>query len=503
MSSPQNTVLPRNLNGLNFDTLLQIIAFIGRGDVASLTRTDKALRNALSSALLEGHVTVGWHHQESFRMFMEAKSTRTSSLRRLGLQFLTDESTLTRESVIESPHTQEELIRAMLEMLGRCSNLVTLSLTDIAAFGVSPETLRNTFGCLPQLEELRLDQVTQMYQDVLVGVLPNLRFLQLSFTSDSLLDPKTDRETSDPLPFIRGHPSTLEKLTLREVCLTPSSQSFPNVRVLELSHVFVPDGIRTLVRLFPGIKELATRRFYLSNDAEDQLLLLTDPGSPDVQELVRSAQDEHMALPVHERTWPHLRRVTTGNASELYYLGVLCPTGVDHVALSDAKLSVDMMRAVLENLRPKSISCRPPSKSLWPIFHRSVDFILNPFLRWTAASRARDIVVRWPLELLRFWRIVMLVSILAKTLCSASSSVSSLLVQFTAPTVPVDSDKQIPDIREMYDDAFDVEGRGMRAWELKNGEWQELRASRGRQIWSSKIPTAPSFELIPRPANSS
>lgn len=359
--------------------------------------------------LLKGHVVVGWHRQESFRAFMDADPARTSSLRRFGLEVLTDEYTAMHGSMMEGPNDAlEESIGAVLKIVGSCLNLVALSLAEIAPFGISPVLLKTTLGYLTQLEDLHLLDITQTYQDVLIGVLPNLRSLLLSFTSDSLCNPKTARETSDPFPFTRGHTSILEKLTLRDASLISDSEPFPHVRVLDLSHVFVPDGIHTLVRLFPGIEELMTRSFYLSSVTGDQLLLLTDPVSIDVQEVVQSARGEYMTLPVHERSWPHLRRVTTRDASELYYLGVLCPNGVVQLVMSNARPRADVMVDVLENLRPKGISCRADFDHLWPAFHRSTSCLFQPFLHWLAASRGRDIVVRWPQELLKFWRIVTL-----------------------------------------------------------------------------------------------
>lgn len=44
--------------------------------------------------------------------------------------------------------------------------------------------------------------------------------------------------------------------------------------------------------------------------------------------------------------------------------------------------------------------------------------------------------------------------------------------------------------------SIDVVGRGVRAWGLVDGGWQELSASQAREIWFEKTATAPSFELV-------
>ncbi|RDX46153.1 hypothetical protein OH76DRAFT_901028 [Lentinus brumalis] len=409
------------LNSLSLDNLLHIVDFLKPPDISNLTKTDRALRRSLVPTLLKGHVMVSWRRPESFRTFMDADSSRVSLLRRLELE--TGEASVASHVDSCAKSMRGESLRAfVLQTVRRCSNLVVLSMKLPAFGGLTPMVVRTTLGDLPQLEELRLMGVTQAYQDVLVGALPSLRSVELSFEYVSWSDLKTPWTSLDPFPFLRDHTSQIEQLTIKNALIHDNAESFPHVRVLDLAGVFVPDGIRTLVRLFPAVEELSTQFFCLGNLEKDRLYLL-NPGYASVQALVRSARDKYMSLPLHERTWPHLRRVSTRNASELYYLGVLCPSGVLNMDFrAEILKQADWLSEVFDNLRPKEVSCHAYSLTMWHAFETSLEYIMKPLLH-RSVSVARDVVLRSPQDLLQQHNLPSLVSLIVPALSSPDGSV--------------------------------------------------------------------------------
>ena len=350
---------PRGLPDLNFDILLQVISILTIRDVAHLTRTCHALRQALSAELPREGVTLEGRYLTSFFEFANVKHgrDRLSYFQEFGLPGSTYDTSM---SSGDQAMSLKDVKRALTTILLAASNLRSLSILDLDAFSFQPRELKTILGSLARLQELEMSGIQTKYGGVLVDVLPRLSTLDLDFL-----------EECNASAFLKCHPTdNLQEVVLHNATFKDTSTSFPAVHTLRTCPTAFPSDIDALTRIFPNVKDvfLEFSRDCGSLDAEYQHLKglrghlryfgmgWTDPAHASVQE-VRARLLTRLQRKAD--AWPHIQslRAVGMGCGNLVWLGLTCE--VPRLEVSSWRMKTTQLVSVLNEMRVHCLVLHP------------------------------------------------------------------------------------------------------------------------------------------------
>ena len=249
----------------------------------------------------------------------------------------------------------------MCSILHSSHNLVSLSLDKVIPDNFHPQDLKAAFAASPQLQELSLVSVGPKYEEVLHGVLPNLRVVKLDFSTDRLR----------PLNFLATHRNTVREVTLQHIwpqaTFPPYShpEPFPSVRYLCVNPVDSPSGLLTVARCFPNIDALTLHTIILEEEWRQQhgffaaVLEHSQQGTfaPLAQWHARTTD----AVRAAGGTWPHLQTLRIRDSVGLFFAPLCCT--VDRLEIVQASIMPEQMALVYAELRPRVVVLLPESSA--------------------------------------------------------------------------------------------------------------------------------------------
>ena len=363
--------------------LYYIAPFILQRDLSRIARTCRHLHGVLDAELAKDPI-VKYEHLPSFQQWLRIGNSDLERSRASLLQNLTLKG-LERYS---SPLVLEYRETIILQILTSSPNLTSLSLADLSAV-LSPQRLRTALIALPSLRHLTLTSVAPGYDDSLAGIVPQLSTVDISYA------PRWIGESMgfvDPFFLLRSHQHTLRTLSLDSVRLTAHDASFAALQTLELRSVWLSDGVGSLVRLFPHIRELALLDLHYTNP---RVRFWRNPGRIlergylDIHD-ARALRTASKAWQAAHGAWPALRRLTVETALGLYSLGLRCQ--VDSVSVLDtntlAFAEADpelraVVPAVLADVRPRRLAVDIPMRKCFEI----MGAVLGPLARAPSVTR--------------------------------------------------------------------------------------------------------------------
>lgn len=351
----------RSLPDLNFDILLQIISLLTPRDIAYLTRTCHALRQALAAELPRAGVTLQGQHLTSFLEFSNVKHgrDRLSYFQELVLPGSTYGTSM---SSGDQALSLKDVKRTLSTVLLAANNLESLTILDMEAFSFSYKEVKTILDSLPHLRELEMSGVQKKYQGVLTDVLPRLRTLDLDFL-----------EESDASAFLKSRKSdSLQEVVLNNAVFKDTTITFPTVHTLRACPTNFPRDIDALTRIFPNVKDVVFDfpRNYGSLDPEYLKgiggqtrghmryygIEWSDPTTAAVQAVRARLLTRPQRTP---DTWPHIQSVRAAGAAcgKLLWAGLTCE--VPRVEVSSWRMKTSQLACVLNELRTRCLVLYP------------------------------------------------------------------------------------------------------------------------------------------------
>ena len=340
-----------HLLDLNHDIIQHIVAFLDRHTLSLLSRTCRILCRVLAAQLLRGTVSVGRPFLSNFKDFIHVEDDRPRHdfLRRWEFVTITHPSSF-------SPG---QVCRDISAILRASHNLVSLSLDKVIPDIIPPKDLKLALSAIPQLQELTLLSIGPKYEDVLHGVLPNLRVLRLDFSTDRL----------SPLNFLATHRNTLRELTLQSIWAQntfpsdPQFDPFPSVRYLCLDPIDSPRGLVVLARCFPNVEAFTLHTVLIedqwrrSNGFLAAVMEHQQQGS--FAPLARWYDHTKASVQDGGGTWPRLTTLRIHDSVGIF-LAPLCCT-VDRLEIVQASIMPEQMAQVYAELCPRAVVLPPES----------------------------------------------------------------------------------------------------------------------------------------------
>ncbi|KAM5539458.1 hypothetical protein V8D89_006910 [Ganoderma adspersum] len=355
---------PRGLPDLNFDILLQIISLLTTCDVAHLTRTCHALRNALSAELPREGVTLEGRHLSSFLTFTDAKHgrDRLSYFQDLVLPGSTYETISSGDQAM----SLKDVKRALSAILQSASSLQSLSILDLNAFSFPPKELKTILDSLPRLQELEMSGIQKKYEGILVDVLPRLRTLGLDFLEESDANTFLTSRQSDSLQEVVLYNAVFNNLKNMAI-------SLPAVHTLRACPANLPSDVDALTHMFPNVKDLVLDfpRNYSRLDPEYRKNIrrhhLGVPSQSWSDAYEKSCRDRLLARPKRKAdAWPHIQslRIAGVGTNKLGWLGLTCH--VPRVEVCSWRVEHTQLAGMLKEQRPRCLLFHPGTlHGLW------------------------------------------------------------------------------------------------------------------------------------------
>ncbi|TBU29409.1 hypothetical protein BD311DRAFT_270457 [Dichomitus squalens] len=233
-------------------------------------------------------------------------------------------------------------------------------MNDLSA-ALSPHQLRIAVISLTSLETLIITSVSPEYNETLLNTLPSLWTADLSYGLRWIGE---RGPLGDPFFLLHSHRHTLETLSLRSVHLPDHDVSFVALRRLELQSVRLPQGVGSLIHLFPNIQQLTLLDIQYTNP---NVHYWRHPDRISIND-ARELRTTSKLWQVTHGSWEKLMKIKVETALSLYSLGLVC--SVDTVEIldpgsfayeeSDRELD-GVMPAVLADVRPRCLVVDIPS----------------------------------------------------------------------------------------------------------------------------------------------
>ncbi|KAI1789422.1 hypothetical protein LXA43DRAFT_579251 [Ganoderma leucocontextum] len=313
---------PRGLPDLNFDISFQIISLLTRRDVASLSRTCRTLRNALSPELARGGVTLEARHLTSFLLFADMKhgQDRLRYLRKVVLPGSTYQSIARGEQAMSINDAR----RALSTVLLAARNLESLAIPDLNVISFRPASLKKVLNSLPRLRELEMSAVPKKYEGVLENALPRLRTLVLEFLDGCNASAFLERAYEAPR-------SELQEVALYGATFKKEAfMSFPAVHTLRACPAKFPSDVDALTRMFPNVEDLTLDSLHDYRggvDSEYWTDVLWHADKPWGDPVAKTCRRRLLSRPQKKiDAWPHIQslRVTGPGIRRIPWAGLTC-----------------------------------------------------------------------------------------------------------------------------------------------------------------------------------
>ncbi len=288
------------MHGLPVDVLLRFTPWLGRADLSQLMTTSKGLYDVFLPELIKGAGTILLSRILAFHRFLRVhEHSGAPRVRWLnGFEYYSS-----HVHPFVSTISASEGARVVLEILGRASNLNSLTLDNVGDFDA--DQLRAVLSTLLRLTYVDLRRVKmESHQDILLDATAPLATVRLSLA----MSVPNYAIATDPSPMLRAHMSstTIETLYLQNVQLTPQSGPFPAVRRLQITEYYLSygRGAEMLQTLFPAAREIWLFNRYL--DPEFRYRLERGYGVASEMEELRKRNREWQ-LAHRSQLWPSLK----------------------------------------------------------------------------------------------------------------------------------------------------------------------------------------------------
>ncbi|KAI0698690.1 hypothetical protein C8Q76DRAFT_244351 [Earliella scabrosa] len=302
------------------DILLVLLEHLPQSDVSLMMKTSKALYAAGLRPLLRHGVTLKNEALlTSFCQFiLRDVSTRAPLVRKLYVNYTIesnydeddidedeDEDDEDADNESEDPPAPSQGLRLLISVLSSTSKLEDLSMDSCEEFLQREKGLFKAITALKSLRRLQLASIEERAAALVDEVKSSLVEIDLFCHSEEA------DESNNPVPIVKRHAGTLEKLSASYVQLDDLDTQFPKLRALAL-RVISDFQTATLRQAFPNLKYLELSRLHYG-DADE----------------LRTENQEGAGL----EPWEHLEHLC-GDLDALYGLA-LSPTQVRRVDVLD------------------------------------------------------------------------------------------------------------------------------------------------------------------------
>ena len=323
------------------DVLLNVFLHLPQSDVSQIMQTSKSFYAAGIKPLLRAGISIkDMRALVSFcRLILSDVPARAPHVRRLDLCILTELEGYGDDSECEAGSDEGDSgsastgSRLLVQVLLGTTHLHELRIDNCEALLELETALPKAIQALPRLRCLHIHSIGETTLAMLCQLESSLTEIDIHCYNEE----DDTGEMDDPLPLVRRHQATLERLSAWYVEIRNNTLQFSNVRALALRQARGLD-ISVLQHAFPNLT-------YLELSAVDD------------EESMDELREDNMARQRPE-SWRDLHYLC-GSLDSLYGLGLLRPVKrVDVDGISTAEETLQRLRVLVNDTSPTHLLIR-------------------------------------------------------------------------------------------------------------------------------------------------